>query len=490
MPLPQTGAGVLQPFAHSAFRVLDDQRDANVMTRKKRLDRFYARIWPKLCSVRVDEYRKIKYNNDGIVFLKTISSKIQMGGFSAMEKMNISFWIWGMFDDGGVYHDLDARMRELRERGFNTIRTESLAGFFAGPDGALRERVHIRRPFGPYGKRVRQMDVLRKDFDLNARESLLRFFRAAQRNGVRVILSSWFFLHTNWLLDDAVNDEIYALSTAEKFRYFTDEYDRILTLLEENDLEDCLAFYEIFNEFTGIYFVQQEERGSIRALHERAIDALHARHPWARAAYDIGATPDELIPRNADVLNYHLYYFWDAYLPFEQGSVVAEAGDPTYGDATRAYTYDQIISVNDIERVRGGRIRSAIDWERRAALYDSIDPAKLTALEKTLEAHLRRMSETWFDAFAEMVRGIVAQRDRVVPDAQLVMGEGVSYCCANDLLFEEHSALYWETVKRQARLLREAGFAGTVVRTTSGPEDPSWSLRRQDYIEANGIFLA
>ena len=100
------------------------------------------------------------------------------------------------------------------------------------------------------------------------------------------------------------------------------------------------------------------------------------------------------------------------------------------------------------------------------------------------------MSETWFDAFAETVRGIVAQRDRVVPDAQLVMGEGVSYCCANDLLFEEHSALYWETVKRQARLLREAGFAGTVVRTTSGPEDPSWSLRRQDYIEANGIFLA
>ena len=80
MPLPQTGAGVLQPFAHSAFRVLDDQRDANVMTRKKRLDRFYARIWPKLCSVRVDKYRKIKYNNDGIVFFKTISSKIQMGG--------------------------------------------------------------------------------------------------------------------------------------------------------------------------------------------------------------------------------------------------------------------------------------------------------------------------------------------------------------------------------------------------------------------------
>lgn len=80
MPLPQTGAGVLQPFAHSAFRVLDDQRDANVMTRKKRLDRFYARIWPKLCSVRVDEYRKIKYNNDGIVFFENHFIKNSNGG--------------------------------------------------------------------------------------------------------------------------------------------------------------------------------------------------------------------------------------------------------------------------------------------------------------------------------------------------------------------------------------------------------------------------
>lgn len=407
-----------------------------------------------------------------------------------MEKMAISFWIWGMLDDGGVYHNLDARMRELRERGFNTIRTESLAGFFASPDGVLREQVHVRRPFGQYGSRVRQMDVLRKDFDMNARESLLRFFRAAQKNGVRIILSSWFFLHTNWLLDDAVNDEIYVLSTAEKFRYFTEEYDRILTLLEENDLADCLAFYEIFNEFTGIYFVHQEKSDFIRALHERAIDTLHARHPWARAAYDIGGTPDELIPRNADVLNYHLYYFWDAYLPFEQGSVVAEAGDPIYNDATRAYTYDKIISVNDIERARGGRIRSAIDWERRAALYDSIDPAKISALEQALEANLRRRSEEWFGAFEETVRGAAEQRDRVVPDALLVMGEGVSYCCANDLLFEEYSELYWKTIRRQAVLLRDAGFVGTVVRTTSGPEDPSWIMRRQDYIEANGLFLA
>ena len=66
----------------------------------------------------------------------------------------------------------------------------------------------------------------------------------------------------------------------------------------------------------------------------------------------------------------------------------------------------------------------------------------------------------------------------------------VSIKLNNDLLFEEYSELYWKTIRRQAVLLRDAGFVGTVVRTTSGPEDPSWIMRRQDYIEANGLFLA
>lgn len=405
-----------------------------------------------------------------------------------MEKMTISFWIWGMFDDGGVYHDLDTKMRELKERGFNTIRTESLAGLLGKPDGSPRGTVHIRRPFGEYGRRVRQMDILRHDIDINAAESIVRFFSAAKRNDVKVIISSWYFLHTNWFLDKDVNDGIYSLSTEEKFRYFKDEYDKILTLLEKNDLTGQLAFYELFNEFTGIYFTHVKETGTIRKYHEKAIAELKRLHPWAKAAYDIGATPDELIPRNVDFLNYHLYHLWFAYRPFEQDMVIAAEGDPEYNKITKAFTQENIISVNDIEKARGGRIRSAIDWERRVALYDSIDPEKIPLLEQVLEENLQKVHADCFDAFEKEVSGIVEQRDRVVPKAKLVMGEGMTYCCANDLLFEEHSDLYWTITKKQAKLLNSAGFIGAVVRTTSGPEDPSWKLRKDDYIEANNIF--
>ena len=54
------------------------------------------------------------------------------------ERLTISFWIWGFMcgKPGNVYHDLDRRMLELKERGFNCIRMDSGAGFaMTCPDG-------------------------------------------------------------------------------------------------------------------------------------------------------------------------------------------------------------------------------------------------------------------------------------------------------------------------------------------------------------------
>ena len=55
------------------------------------------------------------------------------------DRLAISFWIWGPFDTGRcTYHDCDARMAELAERGFNCIRMESGAGLICTPDGKPR----------------------------------------------------------------------------------------------------------------------------------------------------------------------------------------------------------------------------------------------------------------------------------------------------------------------------------------------------------------
>lgn len=46
------------------------------------------------------------------------------------DRLAISFWIWGLFDTvpNGFFDDLEGRIVELRERGFNCIRLESGAG--------------------------------------------------------------------------------------------------------------------------------------------------------------------------------------------------------------------------------------------------------------------------------------------------------------------------------------------------------------------------
>jgi len=46
------------------------------------------------------------------------------------DRLAISFWVWGVFDtkSNAYYHDLDSRMVDLKERGFNCIRLESGAG--------------------------------------------------------------------------------------------------------------------------------------------------------------------------------------------------------------------------------------------------------------------------------------------------------------------------------------------------------------------------
>lgn len=407
-----------------------------------------------------------------------------------MEKMTISFWIWGMFDDGGIYHDLDAKMRELKERGFNTIRTESCAGLLRKPNGTPRGRIKIHRPFGDYGKIIRQMDILRRDIEFDAEESILRFFRAAKRNEVKIIISSWYFLHTNWFVDEEINNEIFELTTKEKFEYFTREYDFILTLLEENDLTDALAFYEIFNEFDNIYFAKDGGSDTVRELHEKSIEALKAKHPWAMAAYDISGSPmdEEIVPRNIDYLNFHCYYLWRLYDAFENGSVNSSCDEPEYKPETRQFL-GKLITVKEIIKARPNNVRTGTDWNVRAALYNSIDPEKIPQLEKLLEASLEKDSGIFLEKLRVSIETIRKQRDKVVPGAKLVMGEGATYCYSNKLLFEEHSDLYWEILKKQAELLNKANFVGTVVRTISGPEDPSWEMRKESYKEINKIFL-
>jgi hypothetical protein len=47
------------------------------------------------------------------------------------KRLTISFWLWNYFygsNEGDVFHDLERRFVELKERGFNCIRVDAGAG--------------------------------------------------------------------------------------------------------------------------------------------------------------------------------------------------------------------------------------------------------------------------------------------------------------------------------------------------------------------------
>jgi len=58
------------------------------------------------------------------------------------ERLAISFWIWALWDTGtkGAFNDLELRMTELVERGFNCIRIEGGAGLTHDADGRVLRR--------------------------------------------------------------------------------------------------------------------------------------------------------------------------------------------------------------------------------------------------------------------------------------------------------------------------------------------------------------
>ena len=271
------------------------------------------------------------------------------------------------------------------------------------------EKVQLRRPFGNFSPMIRQMDYIAQDGEFDVRARLLDFFRAADRYGVKVILSSWYYLHTNWYFDEEINRPLFDLSTEEKIAYFGDELDRILTFLREHGLLHCVAFAEIFNEFDGLPFageydptaLSEEEAEALRLMHEKAIDKLKAHHPDVLFAYDsaVADMREDLIPRNIDVLNFHNYYLWNVYQAFEKGTIINASSEPDIPEETAQYLKMEL-STAEVAAEAEQVIRTGVGWIRRVRLYADIDPDKMDDLEMLLEKEIADK----YDVFLEKLK--------------------------------------------------------------------------------------
>jgi len=399
------------------------------------------------------------------------------------ERLAISFWNFGLLSTGpnSLFHALETHMAETVQRGFNCIRTECGTGITHDAEGRPRGELEFYPVLPGHDHFTRELQHVRGGrVDLLKR--LIELCRVAKRYNVKLILSSWYYLHTFWFTDKNVTAELLGLPLEGRFMYFARGLDRILGELKQRGLADTIANAEIFNEV-----------GDSGRLHAEALDFLQTRHPDIRFSLDTASAfiDPEIVPRNAQVWTFHSYYLWGVYSIFEQGLVFGDTdlNDPPVYAPVRPFLRRDLVSFQAILDSREGRPPIAQNWFRRIWLYRNLDPNAMPELERMLQEHLEKNIDEFKQKATEAVKHAVKLRDELLPGVPLMLGEGASYCADHRFRWEERSDAYWEVVEHAARAYREHGLWGAVARTNSGPTDPVWQEYPERLRRANAVFL-
>lgn len=421
------------------------------------------------------------------------------------ERLSIVFPIWGLMDmgDGGVYHNFDRMMRETAERGFNCIRFEDGAGLIDFSGGRVNGKVPIAEPFPGFSSVIRQSWNFGGDGECDLAARLAASCRAARKYGIRIVLSSWYYLHTCWYChDEDRNRYLHSLPPHERYDYFAHELNSILAMLRREGLIDTIAFAEIFNEYDGLSFctgygnsnhLSVEERRNFRADHEAALAWLEKENPDVLFAADSFTpwTDEELFPRNAKIWNFHNYFLWDIYGEIEGGLIYGNADltDPTALGETAAFLRKDAPPPERALKCRAGRfIPGEMGWLRRVWLYSSLDPASFPEISRRLEKRLFENRNKYLEKIDATIAAVREFHRKHCPDAEIVVGEGNTYCGHTGLTWEERSDLFWEITEHAVKGYRDAGFRGCVIKTCCGPEDPSWHLCKDRLLGLNRMF--
>ena len=420
------------------------------------------------------------------------------------DRLAISFWIWGIFNtkSNPYYDDLERRFAELKERGFNCIRIESGAGLCHDKNGRPRGELAFQEVTpGNHMGMFRAFPERFMEGRCDPLKRLIELCTLAKRYEVTVILSSWYYLHTFWFTDEAINAELLGLPPEERFFYFARALDFILNELEQRGLQDTIAFAEIFNEADGLDFVGTygekkqplEQLNRWRSWHEDALEFVKARHPGIRFALDT-YTPyvnTEHVPRNMQVWNFHSYYLWSVYDVLEHGVTwnwESPSEEPVADGSIRRLLRGDLVPYHVVRNCRGHRPPMADDWYRRIWLYRNLEPAALPEAERLLEDNLRKNLAHFKRQAEEGVANAMKLRNQHYPGIPLVFGEGASFCAHAQMRWEERSDAYWEVVEHAVRAYREHGLWGAVARTNSGPEDPVWHEYPERLRRVNQVF--
>ena len=215
------------------------------------------------------------------------------------------FWNWiAMATPGEAYHDLERVMIGLRERGFNAARTETGLNWCFTADGKPRGEME----FGPWISGYSD-NLSSCNFKGGGRHDVLKrivhLMELAKKHGIYVILTSWEYQDSSWLVADPhLRAEVMAIPQEKRLMHLAKHHDRLLTILKEKDLHRNIAYIEVHNEPDCSELPPGLEG---KKLHEEAIALLRERHPDILVSGDYGNHDPSIVPDNSQVYDQHTY---------------------------------------------------------------------------------------------------------------------------------------------------------------------------------------
>lgn len=235
-------------------------------------------------------------------------------------RLAITLWDFSWYvrtGPGEPFEDLDAAFAQAVDRGYNTVRVCAMP-FLLFRSGIDTTALRLGPLGGDYAQRVRWYQV-GAETTIDAREHLLALFRAAERHGCFVILSSWEYQQSPaFALDPAWHAALQAVDPERRAEVLADAHADLIDLLVAEGLDDRVAFTELHNEVNIGYLIAGLPGGrdqavlELRPRLERGLARFRERHPDAMCTVNYGGVPHGQmrgIPDGVDVLVVHPYVY-------------------------------------------------------------------------------------------------------------------------------------------------------------------------------------
>ncbi len=384
------------------------------------------------------------------------------------KKLSIGMFIWNwiaMAAPGEPYHDLAKVVAGLPERGFNAVRVDAGLNWCFRMDGQPRGEME----FGPwipgYRDNLTSVNVLGGGrYDVLKR--VTRLMELAKQHGVYVILTSWEYQDSSWLVaDPKIRAEVMAVPEDKRFMHMARQQDRLLRVLKDKGLERNIAFVEIHNEPDASHFPPGDQ--STR-LHQEAIAFLRDAHPDILVSGDFCSHNLSIVPDNVQVYDQHTYVS-DLYWPVLYTQTIwAKEFDPA--NPRKIKLLDRVLKAKIVpyaefmkaaQNVR--ELWRGVDW-----LYYNLDNKRFDAW--ILEEYARREADMKQQATRTFAADALEAQRRKIP---AVCDEGGYLYPPLGSKFEltEPGTSMFEL---QVDLAIKHGYWGMMPTTYCGAEHPIW----------------